>query len=318
MALSTLLYAKEKPKAGVLNFKGSGTSEAVTNTVRSVFEAKLFETDVYSLVDRSEIESIMQEQGLQNSGLTDNTKAVKIGKIANIDKIIIGSIDKLDGNIYNIQVKIINVETAQIDGMYTETANGDKEIIDTITTIIRQIENDMAGDMYSRFMSFGFSTNVLYFQPVGSLREFMSYGYGGSINLYLNNFIIKNVSLNISAEFMKYISKRKYINSMKSATPEIFIGNIFQPAKRFSINTYFGAGAFVNIIDWDSDGTKNSKGYQFNMDYFVQPSASIKIEFDYAVSSFLHIIAVPEYKIFYETENIGQLAGGYAGLKIFL
>lgn len=49
-------------------------------------------TNVFSLVERNEIDKVLQEQNLSNSGLIDDTQAAEIGKILGIDAIITGSV----------------------------------------------------------------------------------------------------------------------------------------------------------------------------------------------------------------------------------
>ena len=49
-------------------------------------------TNVFSLVERTEIDKVLQEQNLSNSGLIDDTQAAEIGKILGIDAIITGSV----------------------------------------------------------------------------------------------------------------------------------------------------------------------------------------------------------------------------------
>lgn len=67
------------------------------------------------VVDRENIAKIVKEHEFQASDLTDETTAVKIGKLSGADIIVIGSISYV-GKIYYLNIKLISVETAEIIG----------------------------------------------------------------------------------------------------------------------------------------------------------------------------------------------------------
>ena|GEM_PF-406424 len=52
-----------------------------------------FETDFYTIAERSRINKIIQEQRFSHSGLVDEKQAAKLGKILGVDAIIIGTAD---------------------------------------------------------------------------------------------------------------------------------------------------------------------------------------------------------------------------------
>ena len=60
------------------------------------------------------MDRILVEQSFQSSGCTDSECAVKMGKLLNVQKMIIGSLTKF-GNYYYISASVIDVETGKID-----------------------------------------------------------------------------------------------------------------------------------------------------------------------------------------------------------
>ena len=76
------------------------------------------------VVDRQNISKIMDEQKFQLSGISDETTAVEIGKLAGADIIVIGSISYV-GSKYYLNIKMIGVETAQILGSSISQASED-------------------------------------------------------------------------------------------------------------------------------------------------------------------------------------------------
>ncbi|MCK5197286.1 MAG: hypothetical protein KAR21_02990, partial [Spirochaetales bacterium] len=76
------------------------------------------------VVDRQNIAKIMEEQKFQLSGITDESTAVEIGKLAGADIIVIGSMSYV-GSMHYLNIKMIGVETAQILGSSISQASDD-------------------------------------------------------------------------------------------------------------------------------------------------------------------------------------------------
>jgi len=67
------------------------------------------------VVDRQNIQKIIDEYEFQATGLTDENTAVEIGKLSGADIIVIGSINNVGDRFY-LNIKLIEVETAEIIG----------------------------------------------------------------------------------------------------------------------------------------------------------------------------------------------------------
>lgn len=65
------------------------------------------------VVDRNNIAKIIRESEFQQAGLVDETTAVKIGKIAGADYIVIGNLTGIGGTYY-LNLNLISTETAEI------------------------------------------------------------------------------------------------------------------------------------------------------------------------------------------------------------
>ncbi len=74
------------------------------------------------MMERSQMDKILQEQGFQNSGACDKSDcAIQIGKILGIDQIVVGSVGKL-GQSYILNVRLVDVGTGEILGSTSRTA----------------------------------------------------------------------------------------------------------------------------------------------------------------------------------------------------
>lgn len=88
-------------------------------------------TNIFSFVERSEMERILKEQRLSMSGVIDDTQAAQVGKILGIDAIISGSVgwtENLESGTNKrvrkvratLSMKIISVNTGQVLAMFTK------------------------------------------------------------------------------------------------------------------------------------------------------------------------------------------------------
>jgi TolB-like protein len=74
------------------------------------------------MMERSQMEKILAEQGFQNSGACDKSDcAIQIGKILGIDQIVVGSVGKL-GDSYMLNARLVDVGTGEILGSTSRTA----------------------------------------------------------------------------------------------------------------------------------------------------------------------------------------------------
>ncbi len=111
--VSTLLYAQsEKEHIAVIELKGEiSASESVTLTGKVINE--ILKTGEYIILERSQMDDILKEQGFQQTGCTSAECAVEIGQLLGVKKTVFGNIGKV-GKLYSISLKIVNVQTGEI------------------------------------------------------------------------------------------------------------------------------------------------------------------------------------------------------------
>ncbi|MCB4792801.1 MAG: PorV/PorQ family protein [Elusimicrobia bacterium] len=92
-------------------------SEATFTT--EIFRSSLVKSKRYKIVDRNNMEKVLAEQGLQQTGCTSNECAVKMGKLLNVNKIVSGTFGKLGAH-YLLTISVLDVETSEI--IYSDKA----------------------------------------------------------------------------------------------------------------------------------------------------------------------------------------------------
>ena len=99
-------------RAAVMEFKaGVGISQADVDGLSGIFTT-YFRPAGYTMIERTQIDRIIDEQQMQRSTLTES-QMVRIGELLNLSKIVIGDVNIVMGQ-YNVDVRVINVESGTI------------------------------------------------------------------------------------------------------------------------------------------------------------------------------------------------------------
>ena len=99
-------------RCAVLEFKARvGISQADVDGISGMF-ITYFKPAGYTMVERTQIDKIIEEQGFQRSTLTER-QMVRIGELLNVSKIVVGDVNVLMGY-YNVDARVINVESGTV------------------------------------------------------------------------------------------------------------------------------------------------------------------------------------------------------------
>lgn len=99
-------------RCAVLEFKaGVGVSQNDVDGISSIFTT-YFRPAGYTMVERTRVDKVIEEQGFQRSKMTER-QMVRVGEILNVSKVVVGDIN-IVMNQYNVDVRVINVESGVI------------------------------------------------------------------------------------------------------------------------------------------------------------------------------------------------------------
>ena len=99
-------------RAAVMEFKaGVDITQADVDGLSGIFTT-YFHPAGYTMIERTQIDRIIEEQRLQRSTLTES-QMVRVGQLLNLSKIVIGDVNVVMGQ-YNVDVRVINVESGTI------------------------------------------------------------------------------------------------------------------------------------------------------------------------------------------------------------
>jgi len=80
-------------RVAVLDFEGPGSSGKV---ISSMFTDKLWKTQYFTLIERQEIEKVLNEHAFNMTGAVDDSTIVEFGRILGVDAIIVGHVNAYD------------------------------------------------------------------------------------------------------------------------------------------------------------------------------------------------------------------------------
>lgn len=142
LLLPLLTIAAPSDKIAVLNLKNtSGVSAGEAELLSDRLRNDLFSTGRVKVMERDQMQSILTEQGLQQSGVTctDEGCMVEFGKLLGVKTLISGSIGKL-GSLFMINAKSIDVQTGQIIKVVSEDVHGEiEDVVDVLPTVAAKL-----------------------------------------------------------------------------------------------------------------------------------------------------------------------------------
>ncbi len=120
-------YSVEKMLIAVLDLKGNGVSKMVSYAVSDLIRSEMVKTGMFRVMERSQMDEVLKDQGFSKEECTDQSCAVKIGKVLSVRKILMGEINKM-GRSYMITVRIVDVERGISGYSANEKAAGEDDM----------------------------------------------------------------------------------------------------------------------------------------------------------------------------------------------
>jgi hypothetical protein len=134
-------FAQFKPHIAILNLEGRAISENEAATLTDQLRGHLVNAGTFIVLERGKMENILREQGFQQSGCTITECAVRAGRMLNVQKMVAGSIGKLEKT-YVINISMIDVQSGRIEKSFNRNLGGE---IDGLLEILQDIALEMAG-----------------------------------------------------------------------------------------------------------------------------------------------------------------------------
>jgi TolB-like protein len=156
MLSTVVVNAQDKMKIAVMDFNsGVGVDVSMVNGLSDMLINSLFETRRFTIVERTQLNKAIQEQGFQKSNLSAGQIA-KVGKILGVKFVLVGTVNfiatkrtteqvttgMISGE-FNLDVRIVDVESGEI----VSTAGVTKSGAQTYRSLMPELAKDITSKL---------------------------------------------------------------------------------------------------------------------------------------------------------------------------
>lgn len=123
--------------------KQAGNGEAIAGMLMT----ELINSKTFQVVERSEIQRIIDEIGLGQGGIIDASTAKEIGKIYGVDNLVFGSVAKF-GSLVEADIRLVETESGEALLADNASCRGESEIRNMVKLLSRKIEKRFLGQFH--------------------------------------------------------------------------------------------------------------------------------------------------------------------------
>jgi hypothetical protein len=113
--------------------------QALTDRLREV----LHKSGRFKLVERGQMDAVLNEQALQQTGCTSQECAVQVGRILGVRKLVVGKVVKVSDEVWLLSAALVDVETAET--LRAESVRHKGDYFALMDERVREIGEKMAG-----------------------------------------------------------------------------------------------------------------------------------------------------------------------------
>lgn len=130
------------PMVAVMPFTGRTLDSDALETIAATLATDLLNTGTFRVMERSQMASILKEQGFQQSGACDGSEcAVEVGKLLSVDGMVVGTVGKVGGT-YVMNARLVSVQTGEVLRSTSRTSRAEVDAI--VTDLLPQLAQDLS------------------------------------------------------------------------------------------------------------------------------------------------------------------------------
>ena len=128
----------KKMHLAVMDFEAKDISANESVKITELIRNDIVNTGKFVVLERAQMGQILKEQGFQQTGCTDVSCAVELGKALSANKILVGTVMKLGDQII-ITGRIVDVEKGVVEFSDKAVAQSQKDIINSVSTFVERL-----------------------------------------------------------------------------------------------------------------------------------------------------------------------------------
>lgn len=144
LLVCTSLFAATEgpvPMVAVTQLQPRGVSANDASVLTDNISDELLKSGMVRVMERSQMDKILQEQGFQQSGTCDTSEcAVQIGRLLGIEQIVVGSVGKV-GETYSLSIRMVDVSTGEVVASSRQNHRG--AIDDVLQQVVPKVVQEL-------------------------------------------------------------------------------------------------------------------------------------------------------------------------------
>jgi len=163
------VYAQNRTRIAILDFRpGVGVDESLTDGISEMLISSLFDTGRFTIVERTQINAAIREQGFQRANITTGQIA-EVGRILGVEYVLVGIVNfivtertleqaqvGMARGEYNIDVRIVNVQSGEVVSAAGVGVRGNETIRGIMPNLARDLVARISPDNTNVVVLFGF------------------------------------------------------------------------------------------------------------------------------------------------------------------
>lgn len=134
----------DKMRIAVMEFKAVNVPRTTATVVSDIIRTEMINIGKYVIIERDQVNLILKETGFQQSGCTNESCAVKIGKLLSARKLLVGTISKL-GKKYVINGRLVDVERGISEFGENVIADSEDELANAVKLFTSNLSSRIKG-----------------------------------------------------------------------------------------------------------------------------------------------------------------------------
>ena len=139
LGLPALLISQSSPSIAILDLESRGISAVEAASLTDRLRTSLVRIGGVTVVERGQMQQVLQEQDFQLTGCTSDECAVEVGQLLGVNTMVAGSIGKV-GSTYSIDIRTIDVGSGKITHSMFRDYRGE---IDDLLGIMPEIAQEL-------------------------------------------------------------------------------------------------------------------------------------------------------------------------------
>ena len=99
----------------VLDLDNLGVEESLAASVMNLVVSRLANAPLVDLVERGDVQQVLDELQFQNTGITSPRDAAEIGRLLNARRVLLGNVNQL-GSSLTIALRLVETESGRVLG----------------------------------------------------------------------------------------------------------------------------------------------------------------------------------------------------------